>query len=48
MLENIIMGVVILLFAIPFIYIFVADFWDVVTRLMNFTKPYITLLINKL
>lgn len=48
MLQNIILGFIILLFVIPFGYIIIYDIVDVAKRIINFTKLYIVLLINKL
>ena len=48
MFSNIILGFTVLLFVIPFTYILVADFIDAATRIIKFTKPYVTLLISKL
>lgn len=44
MFNTIILGFIILTFAIPFTYILIADIADVVKRVV----PYITILINKL
>ena len=48
MFSNIILGFIISLFVIPFTYIIVADLTDVAKRIVNFGKPYVTLLLNKL
>jgi hypothetical protein len=48
MFNTLILGLVILIFTTIFTYILVADILDVAKRLINISKPYVTLFVNKL